>query len=140
MSRSSKPRRPYRPQARANAPLLPVEIAMRRAEWLTAEQELLKLRDGEPCKHIVAHMCRLIPVAHTVAEALCGDQREAIAAMDDALGLLNGIVCNGFLWDASAAEELGIAMDVAIQIMGKAPPAAILAAERHVVALAEAVA
>ena len=33
--------------------------------------------------------------------------------------------------------SLGIAMDVAIQIMGKAPPEAILAAERHVAALAE---
>lgn len=140
MSRSSKPRKPYRPQARANAPLLPVEIAMRRAEWLTAEKELLKLRDGEPCKHIIVQMCRLISVAHTVAEALCGDQREAIAAMDDALGLLNGIVEGGFRWNAAAAEDLGIAMDVAIQIMGKAPPRAILAAERHVVALTEAMA
>lgn len=135
MSRNSKPRKQYRP--RVNAPLLPVEIAMRRAEWLEAEKGLLKLRDGEPCLHVVAQMCRLIPVAHTVAEALCGDQREAIAVLDGALGLLNGIVCNGYRWDASAAEDLGIAMDVAIQIMGKAPPAAILAAERHVIALAE---
>lgn len=135
MASNRKTRKPYR--RLVNAPLLPVEIAMRRAEWLAVEAELLKMRDGEPCLRVATQMCRLIPVAHTVAEALCGDQREAIAVLDGALGLLNGIVCNGYRWDASAAEDLGIAMDVAIQIMGKAPPAAILAAERHVIALAE---